>query len=311
MASHRFRVFQITTCSLLLAGFFTATVALPAEAEADPVQITILYDAFGKRSNMEKDWGYSAFVEYGGKRILFDTGDNPEILARNAKAKGVDLSRLDFVVLSHRHADHMGGMDYLLRVNPAVKIYAPKENFGVYGSSLPNTFYRRDESLAPDQRYYDGSPPPVMKFGSAWPRAHFELIESTTQIAPGMHLISMVSEKPGTLELRELAMAIETPDGVVLVVGCSHPGIENILRAAASVSRHIHLVIGGFHLVAANDSDIGEVVTSLHDTWKVDYVAPGHCTGEPAFAALKRAFADRYLYAGLGTQLKIGATPIP
>ena len=310
MAGKQFRVFHAAAWPLLLAGFFIATAALAAETSADTVRITILYDAFGKRSAMEKDWGYSAFVEYGGKRILFDTGDNPEILAKNAKAKGVDLSRLDFVVLSHRHGDHMGGMDYLLRANPNVKIYAPKENFGVYGSSLPNTFYRRDESLAPDQRYYDGSPPPVMKSGSAWPHAHFDLIESTTQIAPGIHLISLVSEKPGTLELRELSLAIETPDGIVLVVGCSHPGIENIVRAAASINTHIHLVIGGLHLVAANDSEIGEVVTSLHDTWKVDYVAPGHCTGEPAFAALKRAFGDRYLYAGLGTRLKVGATPV-
>jgi 7,8-dihydropterin-6-yl-methyl-4-(beta-D-ribofuranosyl)aminobenzene 5'-phosphate synthase len=309
MASRRW-VYHLTACSVLLAGFCSsATGALAAEAGADTVRITILYDAFGKRSAMERDWGYSAFVEYGGKRILFDTGDNPEILAKNAKAKGVDLSRLDFAVLSHRHGDHMGGMDYLLRVNPQVKIYAPKENFGIYGSSLPSTFYRRDESLAPEQRYYDGSPPPVMKFGSAWPHARFELIESTTQIAPGIHLISLVSEKTGTLELRELSMAIETPDGIVLVVGCSHPGIENILRAAASINAHIHLVTGGLHLVSANDVDIGAAVTALQETWKVDYVAPGHCTGEPAFAALKRAFGDRYLYAGLGTQLKIGATP--
>jgi 7,8-dihydropterin-6-yl-methyl-4-(beta-D-ribofuranosyl)aminobenzene 5'-phosphate synthase len=310
MDSKRFGVCHLAACTLLLVGFFGTTVALAVEGGADSVRITILYDAFGKRSAVEKDWGYSAFVEYGGKRMLFDTGDNPEILAKNAKAEGVDLSRLDFVVLSHRHGDHMGGMDYLLRVNPNVKIYAPKENFGVYGSSLPSTFYRRDESLAPEQRYYDGSPPSVMKFGSAWPHAHFELIESTTQIAPGIHLISLVSEKTGTLELRELSMAIETPDGVVLVVGCSHPGIEKIVQAAASIDRHIYLVIGGLHLVTANDSDIGEVVTSLHDTWKVDYVAPGHCTGEPAFTALKKAFGDRYLYAGLGTQLKIGATPV-
>ena len=310
MASRRFRVYHVAACSLLLAGFFSATVALATEAGADTVRITILYDAFGRRSPMEKDWGYSALVEYGGKRILFDTGDSPEILAKNSKVKGVDLSRLDFVVLSHRHGDHMGGMEYLLRINPNVRIYAPKENFGIYGFSLPSTFYRRDESLAPEQRYYDGSPPPVMKFGSAWPHAHFELIESTTQITPGIHLISLVSEKAGTLELRELSMAIETPDGLVLVVGCSHPGIENIVRAAASINRHIHLLIGGLHLVTANDSDIGEVVRSLHDTWKVDYVAPGHCTGEPTFAALKRAFGDRYLYAGLGTQLKIGATPV-
>jgi 7,8-dihydropterin-6-yl-methyl-4-(beta-D-ribofuranosyl)aminobenzene 5'-phosphate synthase len=288
---------------LLLAGFFGSAATLAAEAGADVARITILYDAFGKPSAMEKDWGYSALVEYGGKRILFDTGDNPEILAKNAKAKGADLSRLDFVVLSHRHSDHMGGMDYLLRVNPNVRIYAPKENFGVYGFSLPSTFYRRDESLAPEQRYYDGSPPPIMKFGSAWPRAHFELVENTMEVAPGIHLISLVSDKPGTLELRELSLAIETPDGLVLVVGCSHPGIENIVRAAVSINKHIHLVIGGLHLVTASDSDIATVVASLHDTWKVDYVAPGHCTGEPTFAALRKAFGDRYVYAGLGSRL--------
>lgn len=291
--------------TLLLLGSLFSTHVAAAASGTDDVRITILYDAFGRSSPLQKDWGYSAFVEYGGKRILFDTGDNPDILEKNAKAKGVDLSRLDFAVLSHRHGDHMGGMDYLLRVNPKVKIYAPKEGFGVYGSSLPGTFYRRDESLAAEQRYFDGSPPPVMKFGSAWPRAHFELVDATTQIVPGIHLISLVSEKTGTLELHELSMAIDTPGGIVLVVGCSHPGIDNILRAASAIDPHIHLVAGGMHLVTANDADIGAAVTSLHETWKVDDVAPGHCTGEPAFAALAKAFGDRYVYAGLGTRIDL------
>jgi 7,8-dihydropterin-6-yl-methyl-4-(beta-D-ribofuranosyl)aminobenzene 5'-phosphate synthase len=294
--------------SLSLAGLFSATLAMADDASI--ARITILYDAFGKAPAMEKDWGYSAFVEYSGKRILFDTGNNPEILAKNARSKGIDLARLDFVILSHRHGDHMGGLDYLLRVNPNVKIYAPKENFGVYGSSLPSTFYRTDESLTPEQRYYGGSPPAVMKFGSAWPHAHFDLVENNTEIAPGIHLISLVSDKAGTLELRELSLAIQTPDGLILVVGCSHPGIEKIVQAAASIDSHIHLVIGGLHLVTAKDPDIDAMVRTLHDTWKVDYVAPGHCTGEPAFAALKKAYGNRYLYAGLGTVLKSGATPV-
>lgn len=301
---------HLINVSLLLAVFISASLPAAAHADASAGQITILYDAFGKRSAMEKAWGYSAFIEYGGKRILFDTGDNPDILARNAKVKGVDLSRLDFVILSHRHGDHMGGMDYLLRVNPDVKIYAPRENFGIYGFSLPSSFYRRDESLAPEQRYYDGSPPPTMKFGSAWPRARFELVENTMEIAPGIHLIALVSDKPGTRELLELSLAIETPDGMVLLVGCSHPGIENIVATAASINQHIHLVMGGLHLVTAKDADIDKVVKSIDGTWKVDHVAPGHCTGEPAFAALKKAFGGRYLYAGLGTRLKIGATPV-
>src|SRR3989442_10485359 len=125
---------------LLLAG--CAARALLPSAARDPTkaEITILYDAFGRPSEMEKDWGFAALIEYGGKRILFDTGDNPDILAGNAKARAADLSNLDFVVLSHRHGDHMGGMDYLLSVNPKVKIYAPKENYGAYGFSLPGTF---------------------------------------------------------------------------------------------------------------------------------------------------------------------------
>ena len=100
---------------------------MPATVGQSKAQITVLYDAFGKKSPMQKDWGYAAFIEYGGKRILFDTGNNPIILARNARAKGIDLTKLDFVVMSHRHGDHMGGLSYVLKVNPRVKIYAPKE----------------------------------------------------------------------------------------------------------------------------------------------------------------------------------------
>jgi 7,8-dihydropterin-6-yl-methyl-4-(beta-D-ribofuranosyl)aminobenzene 5'-phosphate synthase len=292
---------------LLILGLLVSVTGIAEDAGAT-LRITVLYDAFGKLSGLQQDWGYSAFVEYRGKRILFDTGDNPDTLANNVRAKGVDLSRLDFVVLSHRHGDHMGGLSYLLQINPGVKIYAPKENFGVYGFSLPGTFYRRDETLAPEQRYYSGSPPKVMQFGSAWPRAHFELIENSTEIAPGIHLVSLVSDKPGTRELRELSLALETTAGLVLLVGCSHPGIENIIKAATSSGGHVHLLAGGLHLITADDSEIGQIVRGLHDTWKVDYVAPGHCTGEPAFAALKKAFGDHYLYAGLGTRLTVGGS---
>ena len=267
----------------------------------DKAQITVLYEAFGKDPALERDWGYAALVEYGGKRILFDTGNNPNVLEQNAKTKRVDLSQLDFVVMSHRHGDHMGGLSYLLRLNPGVKIYAPKEGFGIYGSDLPSTFYRKDPSLPPEQRYYDGTPPEVMRFGSAWPGANFELIDKNTEIAPGIHLITLVSDKPGTLELRELSLAINTPDGLVIVVGCSHPGVDRIVAAAATINPRIHMIAGGFHLVVTSDADIEKIVVALHDTYKVEYVAPGHCTGEPAFAAFKKAFGDHYLYAGLGT----------
>lgn len=296
--------------SLWIGG--CASTAAPAAASAGPgkAQVTVLYDAFGRDPAMQKDWGYAAFVEVGGKRILFNTGNDAEILARNAKAKGIDLSKLDFVVMSHRHGDHMGGMSYLLGINPKVKIYAPKEGFGVYGADLPSTFYRRDETLSADERYYGGKPPEVMRFGSAWPRANITLIDKPTEIAPGLHLIALVSDKPGTLELRELSLAIDTPDGLVIVVGCSHPGIDRIVQAATTINPKILFVAGGFHLVVAKDPEIESIIHALRDTHKVGYVAPGHCTGEPTFTALKKAFGERrYLYAGLGSTFALGATP--
>src|SRR3989440_3319106 len=186
---------------LLLVGTITgraeATAAIGTAAAAEPEnRITILYDAFGKDASMRKDWGFSALVEAAGKRILFDTGNDRDIFAANVKAKNVDLTTLDFVVLSHRHSDHMAGLSYVLSVNPNVKIYAPKEGFGIYGSSLPSSFYRKDESLPPQMRYYDGKPPEVMKFGTAWQGANFELIDKTTEIAPGITLIALVSDTP-------------------------------------------------------------------------------------------------------------------
>ena len=301
--------------ALLLDGcapMAQTTEAQPTAAAAKN-RITILYDAFGKHAGMKQDWGYAALVEVNGKRILFDTGDNPEIFAQNVKAKGVDLTQIDFVVMSHRHSDHMGGLTHLLAVNPKVKIYAPKEPFGVYGSSLPSSFYRKADSLPADQRYYDGAPPQTMVFGTAWPGGNFELIDKTTEVAPGVWLIALVSDVPGTKELKELSLAINTPEGLVLVVACSHPGILNIVEAAttASGNKRVHLIAGGFHLLVAQDDAIAKVTASLHDTWKAAYIAPSHCTGEPTFVALNQAFGNRYVYAGLGTVLTLGPTVKP
>ena len=308
MSAHSWLLSPSAVLLLLVHNVGAPVPTRPPTSKASPSQITVLYDAFGKDPAMQKDWGYAALVEYGGERILFDTGNNPDILAQNAKARNVDLSKLDFVVMSHRHGDHMGGLAYVLKVNPTVKIYAPKEGFGVYGADLPGSFYRKDPSLPPEQRYYNGTPPDVMRFGSAWPGTNIQLIDKNTEIAPGLHLITLVSDKPGTLELRELSLAIDTPDGLAIVVGCSHPGIDKIAQAAASINPHIHLLAGGLHLVVASDSDIEKVVTALHDTYKVEYIAPGHCSGEPTFAALKKAFGDHDLYAGVGTTLSLTTT---
>jgi 7,8-dihydropterin-6-yl-methyl-4-(beta-D-ribofuranosyl)aminobenzene 5'-phosphate synthase len=293
----------IKIAALILAAISTSL----AHAQSSTGQITVLYDAFGKTSTMRKDWGFSALIEYGGKRILFDTGNNAEVFAHNVEAKGIDLMQLDFAVVSHRHGDHTSGLNHLLKVNPAVKIYAPQENFGVFGAALPGTFYRRNDSLPSEMRYFDGRPPETLRFGSPWPESNFTWITKTTEVAPGVHLILLSGTWGVDLEVKEISLAIDTPDGIVLIVGCSHPTVERIVEATKSATnRPIHLVLGGTHLLPAKDDQINSTAVSLRDNWSVSYIAPVHCTGEPAFAILKETFGDHYIYAGLGTTVLLG-----
>ncbi len=287
-------------------GFILAGLA-PGHAQSSPAQITVIYDAFGKPSTLKKDWGFAALIEYGGKRILFDTGNNAEVFAHNVQALGIDLAKLDFAIVSHRHGDHTSGLNYLLQVNPKIQIYAPQENFGVFGAALPGSFYRRDESLPAEMRYFDGSAPQTLRFGSAWPEGNFTWVTKTTEVAPGIHLILLNGLWGVDLEVKEISLAIETPDGIVLIVGCSHPTIEKIVEAAkTATNKAIHLVVGGTHLLPAKDDQIKSLAATLRDKLEVRYIAPGHCTGEPAFAILKESFGDRYVYAGLGSTIVLG-----
>jgi 7,8-dihydropterin-6-yl-methyl-4-(beta-D-ribofuranosyl)aminobenzene 5'-phosphate synthase len=264
-------------------------------------QVTILYDAFGKPSELKKDWGYSALVEYGGKRILFDTGNNAEFFKHNVETLGIDLRNLDFVVISHRHGDHTSGLTYVLSINPDVTIYTPYEVSGFGSPILPSiltAINQHDATLPSYMHYYDGEKQESRPSGSPWPTAHFKQIDGTTEVAPGIFIVSNVSDVAGTKEMHEISLAIRTAQGLVLIVGCSHPGIEKIVQSAAPLDDHIYEVFGGFHLLATPQAEVSRIATSLHDKWKVERMAPGHCTGLPAFAAL------RSLY-GISTSLQV------
>jgi len=101
-----------------------------------------------------------------------------------------------------------------------------------------------------------------------------------------------------------LTLAIKRPNGLLLVDGCSHAGVEAILEAASEVDRRTEVVFGGLHLVTTPIEEIDVLVENLKKKWKVQRIAAGHCTGEPAFARLKKAYGEDYLYAGLGTMIE-------
>jgi 7,8-dihydropterin-6-yl-methyl-4-(beta-D-ribofuranosyl)aminobenzene 5'-phosphate synthase len=297
----------------LLAGSVAATAAAivdDALADEAAARTTVLFDAFGKPSDLKRGWGFSLFIEHGGRRILFDTGGNDADFAANASALGVDLKKLDFVVLSHRHNDHTAGLNHVLAENPDVTIYTPFEGGG-FNSPIPgplmNLIKRNVASVPEDLRYFGGNPPANMKPGAPWLGAHFLQIGEPKEVLPGVFLFSTRSERAGTREMNEISMLMKTSQGGVVVVGCSHPGIELILEAATKIEPRIHSVFGGFHLVDLSDDEATALVTRLRDKWQIERMAAGHCTGQFAFVEMGRVFGAKFEHAGVGTVLRLPA----
>jgi 7,8-dihydropterin-6-yl-methyl-4-(beta-D-ribofuranosyl)aminobenzene 5'-phosphate synthase len=287
--------------------FVLLLIASGVSAQETPARVTIIYDAFGKAPAMKHGWGYSALIEYGGRRILFDTGGNLDDFASNSKALNVDLTRLDFVVVTHRHGDHTSGLRHVLALNPSVKIYVPVES----GYDIPMSpllaklVKRRVESAPDDMHYYDGKYPEPMTTGSIWHGAKFTHIRTPTEVLPGFWLFSTVSDVTGTKEMNEISMGIKTPQGMVVVVGCSHPGIEKILEAAVKIEPRVFSVFGGFHLVDMPDPEVTSMVTRFRDKWKFERVAAGHCAGEFAFSEFNRVYGPKFDHGGVGTVIPL------
>jgi 7,8-dihydropterin-6-yl-methyl-4-(beta-D-ribofuranosyl)aminobenzene 5'-phosphate synthase len=118
-------------------------------------------------------------------------------------------------------------------------------------------------------------------------------------------MFSTRSETPGTREMNEVSLLIKTPHGGILFVGCSHPGIEKIIEAAAQIDPKIYSVFGGFHLVDMSDANVSEMVHRFKHKWGIERMAAGHCTGQFAFAELVRVYGDKFDHAGVGSTIAL------
>lgn len=318
---------------LFVAGaaivFSLTTLAHPTRALAGlpPInenRITSLYDAFSANDNLEQDWGYSALVEYNGKRILFDAGNNADLFKRNVDKLGLDLRTIDFAVLSHPHADHLSGFNYLAQVNPDVKIYLPFDLHGLGASPSVFRFGGPDpnaaSALPPEQRYYGTGATEVnlLPSGRFYRARNVEYLRENLDVAPGIKIIATKSpylggfngyppnspEKPALSGLPELSLSLDTSRGEVLVVGCSHTGVEEIIKATRNATgKPVDTVAGGFHLFPYDQAYVLALVDKVKNELGVRRVSPSHCTGHLAFKAFKDAYQDGYIYGGLGSQL--------
>jgi 7,8-dihydropterin-6-yl-methyl-4-(beta-D-ribofuranosyl)aminobenzene 5'-phosphate synthase len=308
-----------------IAGLAVDYPKTPRTMPASPeVVITNVYDAFGlEREGLTQDFGFSAVVRYTGKMILFDAGTNAEIFQRHLQALGIDPKNIDMAIASHGHHDHIGGFDYLLSVNPNVKIYLPKDFFS-FGAPIAFPFREPEPDLADqlpkEQRYYGGERGvgEVRSSGRFW-RANVEYVTESKEVLPGVTLIPTTSELMGTFSkyppfeehpqligMPELSASFATEKGEVLVAGCSHSSMEAIVRETQKIlKRKIHLVVGGFHLIPYGREYIEGLAKRLQTEYGVESVAPAHCTGHTAFAIFRKAFGDKYRFFGLGEEIKI------
>lgn len=285
-----------------------ASLTTPDDPEAkESIRIVNLYDAFGEeQEEMQLDWGFSAFIEYRGRRILFDGGNSPEILARNAHAQGIDLSTVDIAILSHRHPDHASGLDYLLEVNPEVALYLPAETS--LGAPEPFDLGEvSDEviaSLLPRQLYFGRATKTIdYNPGDRFRGARSQFISSSREITPGIDLIVTMNER---FRIHELSLALKTQDGVVLISGCSHSGLPVIVQELKSRTHDdVVLLLGGYHLAWKSMETITELARTLKNDLGVKRVAPAHCSGHGAFKVFQDVFADDFVFFGLGTEIEL------
>lgn len=266
-------------------------------------RVTILSDAFGKNGTLAPVWGYSALIEFEGKRILFDTGGDNALFQQSLQRMHVDLSHLDMVIISHAHGDHTSGLRYVLSLNPNVPLFVPDDDFFT-GKELPHPFLatNADPTLPAEMRYYGGKAPAHIQDWLAYSDTKMTVVNGPVSLAPHIRLVALVSSKAAFAGLHEISLVLDTPKGAVIVAGCSHPGIEQILAAATASDPKtpVYMLFGGLHLVLDTREQIEGTLNVIADQYHVQKMAVGHCTGERAFSMIKQKWAKNDEYAGLG-----------
>ena len=238
------------------------------------------------------EWGYSALVEVDEKKILFDTGKNPETVLQNAKDLGIDLADVEDVFLSHFHQDHTGGLltlrKELKKINPnaLIRVHVGK---GIFNERLghENSMPQIKDELEADGVQFIVYENEYELFPGVWITGPIRRIHDEKNYFTRVK-IKMGDEFIEDYLPEDQSLAIDTPDGFVLVSGCGHAGIVNTLEHIKSNinDKSIFTVIGGFHLMDATDEHLKWTADKLGD-FGVSKIIGAHCTGINALYTLR------------------------
>ena len=241
-----------------------------ASEMAQEIILTIVYDNDAYTPGLKTVWGFGCLIEGMEKTILFDTGGDAPTLLANMRALEVDPQQVELVVLSHIHSDHTGGLQGFLDRNAQVTVWAP--------ASFPQRFERA-----------------VARQGADVVRVH-----EPQSICDGVYSSGEMGRS-----IVEQALILDTEEGVVVVTGCAHPGVADMVaRAHEIVEGELLLVVGGFHLGSASRQRIEGIISRFRDMG-VQYVGPTHCSGQRAKRLFKEAYGDHYLEVGVGRVIRL------
>jgi 7,8-dihydropterin-6-yl-methyl-4-(beta-D-ribofuranosyl)aminobenzene 5'-phosphate synthase len=232
--------------------------------------ISVIYDNYHSKGETKADWGFSCLIEGLEKTILFDTGTKSHIFCKNAEELKVKFSDIDALVISHNHMDHTGNITSVLKHTPAIPIYFPKS----------------------DTRDY--------LFENPTHKKNIIEVQGQKQLCEGL---TLTGELPG--RVWEQAIMIETRKGLVIVTGCAHPGIVNIVAKVREINGEpIFMVLGGFHLMRHSREDITVIINKLK-AMGVQKCGPSHCTGDEAIEMFRSVYGKDFIELGTGTQIEI------
>jgi len=297
------------------------------------VKITTLADNSVHKSGFIGQWGLSFLVEAEDRRsrthkIIFDTGAVKESLLYNIRRLRLNLSNLEYIVLSHGHSDHTAATVELLkmakrevRVVTHPHVFLPKFTVGKDGKRVmggPPKGQRLGDIQKAGGRSVT-SKKPFELFPGAYttgeiPRVtDFEMISPPISDVTARRFTVIEGKTVPDLLLDEQALLMNVKRlGPLVITGCSHAGVINTLLQAQRVcgSKKIYGAIGGYHLVQRNDSYINRTIKELRN-FGLKLISPCHCTGFKATCNLYQAFPRAFLLNFSGRTMKVGRKPRP